>query len=242
MFDVTEAPRIPRRPDATDPDLQPIVDADAAPVAQVTDTGELAAYPEEADELADVESEPVEDGLRGQPSIAAALPGRFGRRPRDIVFALGVLLVVVLSLFGLYRCLGGDSGVAVDPGPAYAEARRAGDLNVLQPQGLSKGWDTVSAAYQPQDAGAVLRVGWRTPSGGTAQLIEGTLSQDTMLEKELGQTAALVGPTDIGGRQWQRYTARDGERALVLLEPNRTIIVVGQANEAELRTLAESLR
>ena len=88
----------------------------------------------------------------------------------------------------------------------------------------------------------MLRIGFETPRDGTLQLIEGNVAPDTMLSRELGSGARATGQVDIGGRSWQAYTARKGERALVLQEPERTVIIVGAADDAELRELAGALR
>lgn len=221
----------PRRPDATDPDLAPLPEGDTLSVD--TDDG---LDPEDAGV-----HEAVEDGLQGSPDQGSALAARMSRRPRDMILSVGLLLVVVLGLFGLYRCLGGDD-VRIDPKPAYAEARAAGAFPVLEPTGLRKGWIPVSAVYQPQDAGAVLRVGWRTPRNGSVQLVEGNLSPDVLLERELGGAVAQPGTVDVNGKAWQAYPGRKGERALVLLEPGRTIMIVGRASDAELKELAAALR
>jgi hypothetical protein len=149
----------------------------------------------------------------------------------------------VFTLFGLYRCLGGDEPTTVDPGPAYEQARNAKAFPVLEASGLPSGWTSVSATYQPQTGGSVLRVGWRSPSKEGAQVIEGNVPPDIMLTRELGESARATGETvDIGGKQWQVYDARDGEHAYVLQEPERTVIVIGRASEAELKQLAGSLK
>jgi hypothetical protein len=74
------------------------------------------------------------------------------------------------------------------------------------------------------------------------QLVESNVPAEKLLPAELsgGQPQ---GPAELpGGASWQRYTARGNEQALVLLEPNRTVLVVGDAGEAELRELVTALR
>jgi hypothetical protein len=44
-----------------------------------------------------------------------------------------------------------------------------------------------------------------------------------------------------GARTWQRYDARPGEEALVLLEKDRTVIVVGTTDAENLEDFAASL-
>jgi hypothetical protein len=240
-----------RRPDSTDPDLSPL-----PPRGSLAETGHLPAYPSEGPALVaegddpEAEHDPyggdheaVEDGLRGSREPAAAsVAERISRRPRDMVISIGLLLVIVFGLFGLYSWLGGDDGGRVDPAQAISEARAANEFPVAVPTGLSDKWTSVSAVYQPQAAGAVLRIGWRTPGDGTIQLIEGNLPPDTLLTRELGANARDIGDAEIGGNQWQVYDAREGERAYVQQQAGRTIIVVGKTSEAEFKQFIESLR
>ena len=237
----------PRRPDSTDPDL--------APLPPVSADGPLPNYGEPAavatdddfyrdDDLDGGAREVEETGLLNPHEPAAtAVAQRLGRRPRDMVISIGVLLVVVFTLFGLYRCLGGDEVTTVDPGPAYEEARDAKEFPVLVPTGLSDDWKSVSADYQPQSGGATLRVGWRSPDEGQLQLIESDIVPATLLTRELGPDAAPTGAVvDEGGRQWQVYNARNGETAYVFQEAERTVIVTGKATEEELREFVRSLK
>jgi hypothetical protein len=261
MGTVTSSPRpdesgrhAPRRPDSTDPDL--------APLPPMTDTGPPPPYADEPaevaggvdtdviddDEVDDVDDEgdpeAVEDGLQGSREPAArAVAARLSRRPRDMVISIGLLLVVVFALFGLYRCLGGDEPTKIDPGSLYAQARDAKAFPVLEARGLPSGWFAVSGTYQQQTGGSVLRIGWRSPSEQGAQLIQGSVPPDILLTRELGDNARATGDVvDLGGRQWQVYEARDGERAYVLQEPERTVIVIGRASEEELKQFAGSLK
>jgi hypothetical protein len=173
----------------------------------------------------------------------ASGPGRPGdRRLRDMALSLAVLLVPVILIVLAYRVLqGGDQPVAVDPGPAIAEARAAG-MPVLVPAGLPSGWQSASAQLTRAETGPVLRIGYRTPTGGGAQVVQSSGPADQLLAAELTTSARPAGTEQIGGRPWQGYLARPGERAYVLLEPARTVIVFGTARQPELRELVASLR
>lgn len=236
----------PRRPDSTDPDLAPLppVSADG-PLPNYGEPAAVATSEEDDDTDFDGGAREVEETglLNPHEPAAAAVAARIGRRPRDMVISVGLLLVVVFALFGMYRCLGGDQVAEVDAGPVYEEARRDGAFTLLTPSGLPDGWKSVSADYQPQSGGATLRVGWRSPGDGTLQLIESDIVPATLITRELGpdaqQTDAVV---EEGGRQWQVYDARGGETAYVFQEAERTVIVTGKASEDELRAFVRSLK
>ncbi|HEX2357382.1 MAG TPA: DUF4245 domain-containing protein [Micromonosporaceae bacterium] len=164
-----------------------------------------------------------------------------GRGPRDMALSLLVLLVPVLLVVGAYRVLyQGDRPVVVDPAPAIAQARAAG-IPVAEPTALGSGWRPASAQLTRGDLGPLLRIGYLTPTGAGAQLVQSSGPADQVLAAELTGAARTLGSEEIGGRTWQRYAARPGERALVLLEPGRTVMVLGTAPDGELRELAASL-
>jgi hypothetical protein len=164
-------------------------------------------------------------------------PARAGRTPRDMALSLVVLLVPVLLLVGVFRFLGGERPTAVDPAPVYAEARAAHAFPVAEPVGLPDGWQVASAVFQRTGSGAVLRIGWRSPGGTTAQVVE----SDGSLTAELGSGAKPAGTGYVAGREWQRYTRADGAWALMRSEPGRTLLVTGRGDIADLLTLAGSV-
>ena len=172
----------------------------------------------------------------------AAAPARDGRSPRDMATALLVLLVPILLVIGAYRIfLDGDQPTVVDPAPTVAEARAAGAFPVAEPTGLDRDWRPVSAVFRRAADGATLRLGYVSPSGGGVQLVQSSLPVAQLLPTELSRTLPPEGITPVDGRDWQRYPARPGERALVLLEPGRTVIAVGAVSERELRDLVDAL-
>ncbi|WKU04185.1 DUF4245 domain-containing protein [Micromonospora sp. HUAS LYJ1] len=179
---------------------------------------------------------------------ATARPGRperprSERSPRDMALSLLVLLVPIALLLAFYRgFLGGEQPTTVDAAPAYEQARAANVFPVAEPTGLGDGWRTVSASFRTVDGGATLRVGYLTPEGRGAQLVQSTVPPERLIPAELTAEGQPQGPADLGGANWQRYTGRGNEQALVLLEPNRTVIVVGDARDNELRELAGALR
>ena len=78
----------------------------------------------------------------------------------------------------------------------------------------------MSAAWQPVDGGRALRIGYVSPDGAGVQVVQTNAPVDSFLPVELTAKARPEGNVDVAGTAWQAYTARPGERALVLLEPD----------------------
>ncbi|MEH0938919.1 DUF4245 domain-containing protein, partial [Micromonospora psammae] len=196
-------------------------------------------------------AEPTEVPPPAAPARPAAAPARPARgeksrserSPKDMALSLLVLLIPIALLIAFYRgFLGGEQPTTIDPAPAFEQARSANAFPVSEPSGLGSGWRTVNASFRTVDDGANLRVGYLTPEGRGAQLVQSSVPPERLLPAELTAQGTPQGQTDLAGRNWQRYTARGNEQALVLLEPDRTVIVVGDARENELRQLAAALR
>ncbi|MGC4893217.1 DUF4245 family protein [Micromonospora sp. DT31] len=222
------ADRVPT--DATPPQGQPPVRPDTDPAPP---PGEPAL----------VDPEPVDPEPTDAPPPAHPGKARSERSPKDMLLSLLILLVPIALLLAFYRgFLGGDSPATVDPAPALEQARAANAFPVSAPTGLGSDWHTINARFRTGSDGSTLRIGYVTPEGRGAQLVESNVAAEKLLPVELpeGQPQGAADLPD--GLSWQRYTARGNEQALVLLEPNRTVIVVGDAGEAELRRLATSLR
>jgi hypothetical protein len=160
-----------------------------------------------------------------------------------MVVSLGVLLGMVLLVVIGYRVLqDGDRPVVIDPAPTVAEAERVADFPVSQPDGLGTGWRPLSATFGQAETGDTLRIGYLTPSGGGVQLVQSDVNPVALVAAELGTGPVLQGTETISGRTWQRYTARKSEVALILAEPQRTVIVIGSAPVEEVRSLAAAVR
>ncbi len=97
-------------------------------------------------------------------------------------------------------------------------------------------------ATRPSRDGANLRLGYLTPEGRGVQLRAEQRAGGAAAPRRADRQGQPQGPTELAGRTWQLYTARGNQQALVLLEPTRTVIVVGDARDNELRELAGSLR
>jgi hypothetical protein len=194
----------------------------------MVNNGEVATP--EAAPAPDAAAEPVTVGKRG------------GRSPRDMAMSLAVLLVPIALLLIFYRVvLDGDKPVSVDAEPAIRQARSAAVFPVVLPQGLGDDWHTVSATFKRDADGATLRLGYIDPESDPIQLIESSVPTERLLPIELGKDPKAVSTYRDGARTWQRYDARKGENALLLLEKGRTIIVVGLAESKTLESFAASL-
>ena len=160
---------------------------------------------------------------------------------RDMATSMVVLLIPVVIVVGLFRFFGGEDVVTTDTQPAFDAARAASAFPVFEPKDLGDGWRSIRSVYGAEEGGSALRVGYVTPAGGGVQLVESNQPVEAVIRHELGESVVPTGTVDVAGRTWQSYTVRNGERALLLLEPGRTIVIVGSAGESELTELAAAL-
>jgi hypothetical protein len=168
---------------------------------------------------------------------------RYRSRPaRDMLISLGVILVPLLILMAFCRPSASQDSPRADPAGVFRAAQAANAFPVLVPSGVPSGWKATNASLRDGDAGVkVLRVTYQLPSGRFAQLVESNRAAEAMLADELGR-GQVLGAEQLGGRSWQKYPGRrDTERALVSLQLKGTVIVAGDAPDADLAALASSL-
>jgi hypothetical protein len=179
---------------------------------------------------------PDHKGVSSSPAASRANP-----LLRNMAISLGVLLVPILAFVLISQWLSGGPS-AVDPSSAYESARAAGRFPVLEPQGLPSGWTVTRADVQHGSGGsAILRIGYVSPTGGPARIVESDVPVTSLLPDELGGVRPAQDSRSIGGRDWQLYPGRGKERALVFQQPKMTVLVIGQMPDAELNALAASL-
>lgn len=171
-------------------------------------------------------------GKRDDPSVGARR-GTNGRRPRDMIISLAVLLVPIGVVFVGWRFLmSGQDVNPVDFGESVDEAKRAG-LSVVEPDGLSDQWVPISHSVDGK-GGVTLRIGYHTPDEAGVQLVESDAEPETVLEASLGPEPRKSGGKELAGREWTVYKTVDGHNAYVSETEDMTIAVVGDAAIAEL--------
>jgi hypothetical protein len=158
-----------------------------------------------------------------------------------MAISMVVLLIPIALVVGLYRLRGGEDVQVVDPSDAIGSAQVAGLFPVAAPAGLSDGWRSLSAQFTRTGKTGELRVGYLTPSGGQAQLIESNEDAASLSSREFNSQAQLTGTTTVAGVAWQAYQLGGERTALVRTDANRTIILLGVADQAELQALATAV-
>lgn len=158
-----------------------------------------------------------------------------------MVYSMAALLIPIVIGLGVWHYISSDHQVTVvDPTSAVRQARQS-DLSVARPQGLADGWKTTSARTTVHGHTVTLRIGYVAPSGGFAQLVESNADSAHLLADAVPEHARPAGAESIAGHQWSRYRGRKNHEVLALLQPHRTILVVGQTDDAELRALTASI-
>jgi hypothetical protein len=176
-------------------------------------------------------------------AVPVAVPvARRERNWKDMVLSLLAIMVPVALMVGFYRyALDGEEPKVIDTAPSIASARASGAFPVLEPAGLHEDWRPTTAQFRTVENGKTLRIGYVSPAGASVLLVESTVPADTLLPAELTTNARPGTTVTIDGRQWQSYSARANETALVQLSPERTVVIIGTGEQDALRELADSL-
>lgn len=191
-------------------------------------------------------SEPSPVTTDEHPAASTPPPATSGRdrTGKDMLLALACLFVPILLIGGLLRACGSSEPNTVDSAPAIANARAADLFPVLAPEGLGGGWRPVQATFRRSEEGqaGTLRLGYLTPSGGQLLLVESNGDASALLASELGDEVRPDGEVVVNDRTWTRSVVRGDERAVVLAETERVVIIVGRATSDEMIELAAALR
>jgi hypothetical protein len=182
-------------------------------------------------------------------------PPRSALTVRDMIAAIGVLLLVVLVVGGNSRsCSFAPAGPTVDSSrlpvvDAPAELRRlAVDLPFpVRIPAVPSDWRANSAdRLSLPDGGMSVRTGYLTTEGRFLRLVQSNATEEALLTAETGGAPAPAqGVVDVDGARWVAYTG-PGERAepIWITEvttpdaPAVRMLVTGSGSEPDLRTLA----
>ena len=174
-------------------------------------------------------------------SVPPAKATRADATVRNLAIALGILVIPLVALVALFQPKESDAP-AVDPARVYDTARAEKAFRVREPQGVDD-WKPTAAVYSPSAGDRfTIRVSYSIPDNGYLQLVQSNAAADSLITGIIDR-GAPAGVEQIEGESWTRYTAREGrESVFVLIEPDVTVVVVGDASADTARTMIKSLQ
>lgn len=179
-------------------------------------------------------------------------PPRSAMTVRDMIVAIGVLVLVVLVIGGVTRgCAFAPGGPSVDPSAlpvvdAPAELRAlAGDVPfALRVPAVPPGWRSNAVdqdRVDPADpaSGRVVRTGYLTPEGRYLRLVQSDGTEEALLVSEAGAGGAPArGTTDVGGLAFVVYGAEDDEPIWIGELDGVRLLITGSGSEQDFQALA----
>ena len=177
-----------------------------------------------------------------------AKPPRSAMTMRDLLGAVGLLVVVILVLGGLTRgCSFAPTGPAVDPGagptvdaPGQLRALAGSTPFALRVPAVPVDWraNAVGVVRVGKAGHRAVRTGYVLPSGRYLRVVQSDAEEADLVREEAKGAPVASGPADVAGTSWVSYT--DGS-----LEPIRIadvggvrLLITGSGDDAEFRTLA----
>lgn len=204
-------------------------------------------------------SETPDPGPQPRPAAAPlpppAKPPRSALRMRDLLMALGALLIVVLATGGLSRsCSFAPGGPTVDQrGLPVVDA--AAELRALAP-GVAFGlripvvpadWRANSTGRYPvgDTRAQSIRAGYVTAAGHYLRLAQSDAPEEALIAAERGKQPVIgQGTVDVGGQAWVVYGPRPAEPIWVATLPGATpvrVLITGSGTDDEFRALAAAV-
>jgi hypothetical protein len=167
----------------------------------------------------------------------------------DMVRSLGLMAVIVAAMLFVgarYLILPGSAArmPAADYSSELQAFPRQAGVAALVPTGLPSSWRANAAGLSTPAKGVTrLHIGWATPGSHYAGLDESTGDPAAFVTTVLGRAGVAVrATTTIGGVAWEQRVSDRGEAAFTRRVGPLTVVVTGDATDAQLRALAGSLR
>ncbi|CAB4700541.1 unannotated protein [freshwater metagenome] len=183
-----------------------------------------------------------EAGTDGQ---AAGAPGRYQRSTNGLIGAMLVLLLVV-GAFVLFRGTFREEPDYVPPDVDYlsvvTEAGRAG-LELVHPSALPEGWSATEVTLDPGDR-PVWDLAMLTDEGTFVGLHEEDEDVDDLLAVYVDEAPGEGDPLQVEGSvatTWQSFSDEGGDHAYAAEVGDRTVLVYGSADVADLQLLLSLL-
>lgn len=187
-----------------------------------------------------------------------AKPPRGALRVKDMVAAIGVMLLVVLVIGGLSRGFGfAPGGPTVDPtgipvvdAPAQLRGLASSVSFPLRVPATPAGWRSNSVA-EDRVVGTDrtdVRVGYLTGASQYLQLVQTDATEDALLAAQPGARALTAqGPETVAGQQWVVYGAEPAEPIWIadLATPGGgsvRVLISGSGAAQDYRTLAGAVQ
>ncbi|WP_204013370.1 DUF4245 domain-containing protein [Sphaerimonospora thailandensis] len=168
--------------------------------------------------------------------------GRFTQGIYGYVFAL----LVCLAGAGLFLLVTPQSRTEHIPRVDFSidqiNAARAASYEIVSPREVLPNW-VPNSSNLTDNAGAVTwRLGFATARRQHAMLAQSDEQPSGEFANRMANTDKVTGSRQINGETWQERLRQDkNQRSLVRVLPDRTVVVTGTADWAELTALAQSL-
>ncbi|WP_433497975.1 DUF4245 domain-containing protein [Sphaerimonospora sp. CA-214678] len=168
--------------------------------------------------------------------------GRFTQGIYGYVFAV----LVCLAGAGLFLLVTPQSRTEHIPRVNYsidqANAARAATYEIVSPREVLPDWVPNSSTLTDEGGAVTWRLGFATAQRQHAMLAQSDERPLDDFANRMANTDKATGSRDINGETWQERIRQDkNQRSLVRILPDRTVVVTGTADWAELTALAESL-
>ena len=184
------------------------------------------------------------DGAPGPP----AKPPRSAMTMRDLLGAVGLLVVVVLVLGGLTRgCSFAPTGPTVDPGagptvdaPGQLRALAGSTPFALRVPAVPADWraNAVGVVQVGKASRRAVRAGYVLPSGRYLRVVQSDADEAALVVEEAKGTPVASGPVDVAGTSWVTYTDGTPEPIRIAQVDGVRLLITGSGDDAEFRTLA----
>jgi Protein of unknown function (DUF4245) len=177
-----------------------------------------------------------------------AKPSRASLSMRDLLGAVGLLVVAVLVFGGLTRgcsfAPGGptrdaSAGPTVDA-PTALRTLAASTPFALRVPGVPADWRANAVSTERVGTGGrrAVSTGYVTPAGRYLRVVQSDAAEAELLPTEARGTPVGSGAVDVDGTRWVIYTDDTREAIRIADVDGVRLLITGDGDDAEFRTLA----